>query len=84
MYTVNEVAGDKGLLDVAVKFNDGRVYRLLFCNTNFLQSKLAKGYFAVPGLIAIDVVSMERVKQVIHPIFKSGYFNGLVPESGGG
>jgi hypothetical protein len=70
----------KGRLDVKVKFNTGKVYIVIFCDAAHIKSGLGKiGCFAVPGLIVLDEVSMERVHEVINHVVRSGFFNSLKP-----
>jgi hypothetical protein len=70
---------DEGRLDVKIKFNDGRVYVLAFCDAAYVESESSNGCFVLPALIILDKVSMEKVKQVIGYIAKTGYFESLVP-----
>ena len=71
--------GDKGRLDVKIKFDDGRVYSLAFCDPAYVESESNDGCFVMPALIILDTVSMDKVKKVIGYIAKTGYFDSLVP-----
>ncbi len=83
-YVVSEVrTASKSRLDVKVKFTDGRSYRLAFVDARVAYEETdgsELGCIAIPALILVDKVSMEKVKKVIGAIIESGYFDHLVPE----
>lgn len=79
-YSIKYGPMNEGRLDVKVKFNTGKIYHVVFCDTPYIEAELGDlGCFAVPGLIVLDEVSMGKVQEVISYIVKSGYFNHLVP-----
>ena len=77
------VAGkSKGRLDVKVKFNDGRTYIITFLDKETASQAIDtahNGCFIQPALLLIDEASMSRVREVLHDIVHSGYFDHLVP-----
>lgn len=79
-YKIEYETMSNGRLDVKVKFNTGKVYHVIFCDTIHIEAEFGKiGCFAVPGLIVLDEVSMARVQEVINHVVRSGFFNHLVP-----
>ncbi len=79
-YSVQYETMSKGRLDVKVKFNTGKVYHVIFCDTIHIEAEFGRiGCFAVPGLIVIDEVSMEKVQEVINHVVRSGFFEHLIP-----
>lgn len=76
---------DKHRLDVKVKFTDGRVYHLAFVDARAAYEETDSnelGCLAIPAMILVDKVSMDKVKKVIGPIIESGFFERLMPENG--
>lgn len=77
----NSLGGNEPLF-VRVTFQDGRIYQLAFYDPNMAQIEVINsrnGCFAMPALILLDKVSMDKVKKVINDIAKSGYFDHLMP-----
>ena len=71
-------------LDVRVQFNDGRIYKVCFANTHYLEDELAvERFVAVPGLLILKKVSMDEVRAVLNDVAQTGYFSHLIPDSEG-
>ncbi len=70
----------EGRLDVKVKFHGGKTYYVVFADTIYVESEMKGiGCVAIPGLLILDEVSMERAEEVLDYIVKSGYFSKLMP-----
>ena len=85
--TMNILHRAEGHLDVELTLGDGRVYMLAFYDAAASKKELDKnkrGFFAVPGVILLDKVSMKKIEQVIGDIIGSGYLDHLRPENGSG
>lgn len=70
----------KDRLDVRVNFNDGKSYFVSFVSTDYIKKEMKKnGCVAVPALIPIDDVSMDRIKELIGYIVATNFFDALKP-----
>ena len=88
-YYVSEYSNaGEGKIAVKVKFNDGRLYILHFYEPKTVKKELdgckqKPKFFAVPGVVVLDSVSMESINKALAGVYATGFFDKLMPEKTG-
>lgn len=76
----------KGFANLPVTHN-GATYRLSFVDLgNIAQSLRGEGeeagYFAEPGMVAVQEISERNIRNAVRQLAQRGYFDTLVPVGG--
>jgi hypothetical protein len=79
-------AQDRGYLNhVFAELDRGRLYPLFFYDAVRLQqdleelSKQGRPFIADPGMIVVQAITPETMRQIVHQLSREGFFDALVP-----
>jgi hypothetical protein len=79
-------AHDRGYLShVFVELERGRLYPLFFYDAVRLQqdleemAKRGRPFIADPGMIVVQDITPEAIRQIVHQLSREGFFDSLVP-----
>jgi hypothetical protein len=77
---------DRGYLShVFVELDQGRLYALFFYDSVRLQqdleelAKQGRPFIADPGLIVVQEITLEAIREVVHQLSIEGFFDSLTP-----